>query len=328
MRQINLVTVVLPVYNVEQYVAKCLDSILRQSYVNFEVVIVDDASTDRSFSICQQYAETNPDCIRVIRHEENRGPSATRNTALAEAKGDYIAFVDSDDIIHPEYLETLVEMAEEHDADLAAVGWLRFRSETALRMVKNYPCKPKEMNADEALAEVLYQSGMNNSSWAKIFARHLLKGEQAVDFENGLIYEDLDFVCRVLPLCNKVVYKSVPLYFYRRNQNSILGSAFTRKRLDVLSVTREIVGRFQNGTPQLLAAARSRQLSANFDMLRRITKSANAHDYDGDAEKCWQVICDNRHDCFHDSHVRLKNKLGIMASYMGRPFLSLLFKLS
>lgn len=115
------VSVIVPVYNVEQYLPKCLDSILAQTYQNLEIVLVDDGSPDRSGEICDQYAERDSR-IQVI-HQENRGASAARNRGLDAATGDWIGFIDSDDWIDPEFYETLLQTAVEYDAEIACCGF-------------------------------------------------------------------------------------------------------------------------------------------------------------------------------------------------------------
>lgn len=112
------VSVIVPVYNVEEYVAECIESILNQSLKEIEIIIVDDCSTDNSYHICRKYETDNPDKIRLFRHEKNLGLPSARNTGLKHAKGDYIGFVDSDDFIGPDRFKDLFETAMNHDSDI------------------------------------------------------------------------------------------------------------------------------------------------------------------------------------------------------------------
>ena len=120
-----LVSIIVPVYQVKNYVGECVESLLRQTYTNLEILLVDDGSTDGSGAICDEYARGD-NRIRVI-HQENQGLSSARNTGLDQAKGEYVAFVDSDDAVRLDYIETLYDLADRYQADIAVCAYERGR---------------------------------------------------------------------------------------------------------------------------------------------------------------------------------------------------------
>ena len=115
-----MISIIVPIYKVEEYLPRCIESILNQTYQDFELILVDDGSPDLSGDICDVYAETDPR-IKVI-HQENSGISDARNEGLSRAKGEYISFIDSDDWVHPEFLQQLLYTIEKYDADIAECG--------------------------------------------------------------------------------------------------------------------------------------------------------------------------------------------------------------
>lgn len=122
-----LISIIVPVYQVKEYVGECIESLLTQTYTNLEILLVDDGSTDGSGAICDQYAGRD-DRVRVV-HQENQGPSVARNAGLNCAKGEYIAFVDSDDVVLPDFIETLFGLVKKYQADIAACAFLKFSTE-------------------------------------------------------------------------------------------------------------------------------------------------------------------------------------------------------
>ena len=322
-----IISVIVPVWNVEEFLDEGLESISVQTYVDFEVVMVDDGSTDRSGEICRQWVERD-NRYRLIQ-KENGGLSSARNAGLEVAKGEYVTFVDSDDVIHPKYLETLMELAKRKEYFITGVGFLRFSDDIPLVncvMTEKYHYLPYD-----ALTEMLYQNGhMINSAWGKLFRRELIEG---IWFKEGILYEDLEWMARVLekmPKSKRVGLCDAPLYFYRKRDGSLI-ETFSRHRLDVLDVTREIEERaVESGNKGFLRAARDRRLSANFDIYMQLwkhcrhvengatsTENYDAHAYELVKAECWRQIKRLRMGSLINPHVRRKNKLGILLSFFG-----------
>ena len=211
------ISVLVPVYNVVDYLRDCLDSILNQTYRDFEIVTVDDGSTDSSLTILTEYAAQDSR-IKVITHQKNEGLAETRNTALRHAAGRFVAFVDSDDFIAPSYLEDLVQCQERTNADIVSCGRIIYYNK------KHYHnhARPKfanmKMDSETALRALLCYSSFDMSMWAKLFRKSLFDD---IRFPYGVLSED-EYVCyRLIDKANIVYYLPRHLYYYRQRSGSI-----------------------------------------------------------------------------------------------------------
>lgn len=205
----DLVSVIVPVYNVENYLRECLDSIVAQTYRNIEVILIDDGSKDSSGEICDEYADKD-NRIKVI-HKENGGVSAARDTGLDVAKGEWISYVDSDDYIEDTMLETLICLAKENDVELAMCSFKdiseceNVTQENDIRifskdeLIYNYVVR----NTDYCITEGI---------WDRIYKRVLVDG---LRFKNDRINEDILYTMEVFTRAHKALYTSEKLYNYR-----------------------------------------------------------------------------------------------------------------
>lgn len=309
-----LISVIVPVYNVAEYLDECLESIVNQTYRQLEILVVDDGSTDGSGDMCDRWAERD-DRIRVI-HQPNGGLSAARNTALDIMSGKYVAMVDSDDVIHTEFAATLLQAIEAHHASMAVGEYVIFTDGDLKWPSVSGDFMPQIYNRDEAFQAIFYQKGLNHSPCWRLFDASLFNG---IRYPLGQYYEDLAVIYPLLQKCDKVVTINRVLYGYRQRETSILG-IFSNKRAAVIDICEHLEQEMLEHNQQYLRATRSRLLSAYFNilLLSNQDKSGN-HQALGD--RCWQGIKRLRYQCLMDGNVRLKNKLGIITSYMGRRFL-------
>lgn len=306
------ISVIMPVFNTEKYVGETIESIERQTYSDWELIVVDDGSTDSSGRIADEYAGKNRK-IRVV-HTENRGPASARNRGIEESSAPLVCFIDSDDVYAPRALEHLVRVFEATGADIVAgniVGSEKFRP------TERYRTKVYEPSA--ALAQMLYQKSINNSLAAKLFVRRLFEESRLTD---GVLYEDLDMMCRLMLKAKKIAQTTAPLYFYRPRAGSILHS-WNARRLDVLDITEGIEHLVERHFPELEAAANDRRFSANFNMFCL----AAIHGEKDAADRCWKIIREYRRQTILNPRVRMKNKMGALMSYIGRGFTARLGKL-
>lgn len=234
-----LVSIVIPIYNVGQYLKTCLDSVVRQSYGNIEIILVDDGSTDEGGGICDEYAELD-NRVQVI-HKANGGLSSARNCGMEIAKGAYIAFVDSDDFIHNRFVEILLSIAIGNDSDIAVGDFEVFINEDK--------CKDKELTDWQIeQAQVLNEKQLYDNdfihkettcltvAWGKIYKRELFND---IIYPIGKINEDTHTTYRVMDKANRVVYLKEPLYFWRERADSISRGKFTTKQLSGLEALTE-----------------------------------------------------------------------------------------
>lgn len=317
-----VISVIIPVYNVAAYLPACLDSVLAQSYHDFELLLVDDGSTDGSTDLCDDYACR--DARVTVIHQINRGPSAARNAALEVAQGDYIAFVDSDDVIHSRYLEVLLQYLEQYNADVVQAPYhivdAKLRPTfTSERLSQPLPAAPKvrTLTADDALMEMLYQRGTADSSPCKLFRRTLFDGLRFPVIYR--VYEDLYLMAQLYPLIHQMVWIDLPMYFYFKQSSGTLCSLST-KRQDAFWVLKALEAQYSDDhQPALIRAVRERRLSVAFNVLRLLSNQPHTDANKAMAHHCWQHIKELRSESIHDPNARFKNRLVALASYLINP---------
>lgn len=227
----QLVTVIIPVYNVNEYIAGCLDSVLGQTHKNLEVIVVNDGSTDGSAETCDRYAASDSR-IRVL-HQDNQGVSAARNRALDRANGEYVLFVDGDDIASPALVATLLRAAYESGLDLVACRYSRFGTAIDFH-------KPKEIgstiqSAERALEEMFAGKRIDSGPFCKLIKGSIIA---KIRFDEDVpVGEDLDFFSRILlgPI-QEIAFVDEALYGYRERHNSAMNGTFRKQYVDYLEL--------------------------------------------------------------------------------------------
>lgn len=224
------ISVIVPIYNVEKYLEKCIDSIINQTYSNLEIILVNDGSVDNSKNICDQYAISDKR-IKVI-HKENGGLSDARNYGLNIATGDYVSFIDSDDYIHPMFYEILLKMIEENEGDIAQCNLMKYYENNNITNNNDidFHKQPHILSNIQALdyltSDLNYIIVCN-----KLYKKGLF---DKVRFPKGKLHEDEYITYKVLFKSKKVIVTSIPLYYYLQRTDSITGQKFNLKKLDAL----------------------------------------------------------------------------------------------
>lgn len=301
----ELISVIVPVFNTERYLAACLDSILAQSYQNLEIIVVNDGSTDLSLNVAESYAEKD-DRIRLYNHD-NEGLSEARNRGLNVSTGERVTFVDSDDILLPGALKKMMKAMDETGADI--VEGMSVKTHASFKLENLDDPVIIEYEASAAIEDVLYQKRLLPSACGKLFKKSLFEN---INFRKNIYYEDLDVFYKLFEKAHKIVYLKYPVYFYRETEGSITNT-WNPKRLDVLNVTENIENYFI-GNDNLLKPARDRRLSANFNMFSLCSLNGDKEN----ADKCWEIIKKYRRQSLTDPKVRIKNKAGILLSFLGK----------
>lgn len=241
-----LISIVIPVYNVDKYLSTCLDSVVNQTYPHLEIILVNDGSSDSSPEICDAYAKKDPR-IRVI-HKNNSGSAAARNDGLKEAKGEYITFVDSDDVIAEDFYKILLTTLLENNADIVECGYRNFETETELKVQDSeLPLSFAFFETQTAL-ELLMKEYLKQVVWNKIYHRSVLKG---IDFPAGKFIDDEFWTYKVFGKARKIVKISNELYFYRQLPESIMGRPYSLRRLDALEALEERIYYMKRHFPAL-----------------------------------------------------------------------------
>ena len=225
------ISVVVPVYKVRDYLRRCVDSILRQSFRNFELILVDDGSPDDCGKICDEYAQVD-NRVCVI-HQENQGLSEARNTgiewAINNSDSEWITFIDSDDWVHEDYLKILLETALKYDVDLSICNCVK-TSEYSVEIEET------EISVLTFSPEDFWCFRQYGGAWAKLYKK---KHFQEIRYPKGLLYEDIFVTYRLLFMQKKVVYTENPLYFYYLRDDSITKSAWNPRVMAQLKGMKE-----------------------------------------------------------------------------------------
>lgn len=224
------ISIIIPVYNVEPYIKKCLDSVKAQTFTDFEAIIVDDSSPDGSIKIAMDFVASDPRFKIVTR--ENGGLSAARNTGIEYAKGKYIAFLDSDDFIAPSFLEKLYNACEENNADMAYCGFTYYIYKNGLKKNQLFIVKDCVMEHDEAVSRIISDHGLHSYAWNKLYKRTLFT-EHNITYPT-MYFEDVATSPKTVFYANKLAVVGECLYFYVKRQGSILSTMNVKKINDLL----------------------------------------------------------------------------------------------
>lgn len=210
-------SVVVPTYNVENYIEKCLRSILAQDFEDYEIIVVNDGSTDKSVAIVEKIASEYPNRIRLV-SQENKGLGGARNTGIREAKGEFILFIDSDDTVSEKLLSSVNKKILETDSDIIIFDYEYVNEYGTQICYRNGSTQEKEIISLEEYPEIFFES---TPAWNKVYKKSLFI-KTGVYFPENLLYEDLATIARLFPVANKITYLSKSLYFYLQREGSIM----------------------------------------------------------------------------------------------------------
>ena len=225
----ELISVVIPIYNVEKYLNKCIESIINQSYSNLEIILIDDGSKDTSGIMCDSYV-LKDNRIKVI-HKENGGLSDARNVGIEKEKGEYIVFIDSDDWIDEKMIEILYNVIKKNNSDISICDYFLAYSEEI--QTQKEDIEIINLSNIEALKKI-YDKDLGVCmivAWNKLYKRNLFKDD--IRYPYGKIHEDEFTTYKLLYKAEKISYTNQKMYYYRQRENSIT-SSFNKKRLDCL----------------------------------------------------------------------------------------------
>lgn len=251
MEQDILVSVIVPVYNVEAYLGRCVDSILAQTYGNLEVILVDDGAKDRSGVICDEYAARDSR-VKVI-HKENGGLSSARNAGIDAARGDYLEFVDSDDWIEPDAVESMLSLALEHKTELAVAGRYDVKATTGRKKVGLCPPKTEVISGEEMVSRIFRWDNCDSSACDKLYARRLFR---EIRFPYGVVCEDVPIMYKIVLDAGRVALLSKPVYNYFHRSGSLSFTSVSEKTFHFSRHTAVILPCIQSHYPKLEKEAR------------------------------------------------------------------------
>ena len=259
------ISIVVPVYNIADYLHYAIDSLLKQTYQNFEVILVNDGSTDDSPQLCEDYAQKYEN-IHVF-HKENGGLSEARNFGVSKASSDWIFFLDPDDYLEDYTLELIVKIHEEHHADLISTKvktTSKYNDYTSYRLEESDYKGLAPITKEKALEAMLDDKFATVSACAKLYHKSIL---EAVPFPVGKIYEDFYVVGQHLALADKIVISPLETYNYYRREGSIVRSTFTEKRyefFDAVAKNEEVVRKEYIQSEELHQSLQAKKILGGF----------------------------------------------------------------
>lgn len=248
-----IISVIVPVYNVENYLRRCINSILDQTYDAYEVILVDDGSTDRSGNICDEYAHA---CGNItVYHQMNRGQSSARNFGVQMARGAYIAFVDSDDWVSKNYLSYLYEMVEKFQVDIAGAKMKRLDSyDENFAELNNYHVE-ECLTTAESLKKMCYGDSIGVSPCAKIYKKELLLQNP---YPVGKIHEDVDTTYKIISSCPNMAVGTQVIYYYFQRSGSTIHQRLMETQFYGMEAALNLLKYMQSNYPEVEHAAHIR----------------------------------------------------------------------
>lgn len=305
---IDLVSIIVPVYNVEEWLDRCIQSLVTQTYQNLEIILVDDGSTDASPVICNEWMKKD-DRI-VVLHQVNSGPSAARNAGIDFAKGKYVSFVDSDDWVDSRFIEILHQIMIDSQCDLAECGVFETSGESP---ESSYELTAEINSKSEAMQAHLADTRYTCVVWNKMYRHEII---DFIRFPDGRLHEDLFWTYRVINECETLAHTRAPLYYHFHRKDSITGNQHSLARIADLSE-----GGFQRLQflikyyPELADIARIKYCSQNFWFIQLIIRK---HMKNGDV--CISQILNRIHSMgiswiFHSNTAKMKEKVWLSLFY-------------
>ncbi len=304
-----LVSIIIPVYNVEKYVKRCFKSVSEQTYQNIEIIVVDDGSTDSSGKLCDEFSRAEKRAVVI--HKENGGLSSARNVGMKMAKGEYITFLDSDDFLALDFVEKAMLLCEKNSAEIAILDMAYIDESSNEEINGNANDEVVVLSREDAIKESLYQKMFSCCAPGKMYRKTTLEG---IEFPLNKLSEDLAVCHLILNNANSVVYSKRIGYYYRQQQNSIM-HVFNSRRLDALQWTSEIEAFCAEFYPNILHAAKCRSFNVAVHLALDLPdpKGENWADYNS----IWRNVVRTRMDVIVDKECRFREKAAALLSFFG-----------
>ena len=306
------ISVVIPIYNVEDYLEECLQSVVRQTYADLQIILVDDGSSDQCPALCDAWAKKDAR-IQVI-HQKNSGLAAARNSGLAIAEGDYIAFVDSDDVIAEDMLYELLKILLKERADIADCDYISFEENSMLQGAFSQEISEIcSYDTESALAHLLEENPFHYTVWNKLYTRRIL---ESLRFEDGKKYEDVFFTWQAFGLSRRIVKASAVFYGYRQRPGSIMNTAYSLRILESLEGRLRQYAYIKQNFPKLTGKAQAQVLGNCLYLGQKALREADPEK----AAEAVQKIASIYNETFVDSRLQVSGKQKIWYQLAGRNF--------
>jgi len=298
----KLVSIIIPVYNVEPYIRRCIESVICQTYTNIEIILVDDGSLDKTGIICEEY--TKRDNRITVYHKDNGGLSDARNYGIERANGEYYVFIDSDDFVDQDYIEYLMRLIIRYRCKLSIC---QHRVIFLNGTVKDYGKSGDALlSPSECLERMLYHDVIDTSAWSKMYHKSLF---QNIRYPKGKIYEDIGTTYKFIIQCDNIAVGYESKYSYVYNSASIVNGSFNPKKFDLIKMTDQMAEDVCRKYPQLFRATERRRTYARFSTLNQMT---GINDYNLERNDIICFIKHNSKKILFDMEAPLRDKIAIV----------------
>lgn len=311
------VSILVPVYNSSEYLKKCVESILNQTYENIELVLVDDGSTDSSRDIIEEFKNKDNRVKPVF--IENNGVANARNVAVDNATGEYFIYVDSDDWIEQDYIEKLYNLIIKENADIVVGNCVNYIEKTDTYKHKDFGiCENRIYNKYEAVEMLMYHNFLRHSPWGKLYKKQVFDGMR---FPIGYHYEDLALIYKLFLKSEKIVYTPIEKYVYRVREGSIVHRQLSENDLKaILNYSEEIVEFLGKEAPQIVNSGKYSLLMHSVKILSNIKFNKYNKKY---INRIMNYFKQYRRNVIKDKKANYKYKIFFVMSYFGRYILKL-----
>ena len=276
----DLITVMIPAYNAQKYIGRCIESLLKQTYKEIEILIVNDGSKDNTKSICEDYSQKDSR-VRLV-NQENGGEGAARNTGLKEAKGKYLSFVDADDYVKEDFIERLYTNLVKNNAGLAICGFTELREDTVLNETSG---DITIMNQEEGMEMLLREDSFKGYVWNKIFDLDIIR-QNKLSFDVSLaVWTDVLFVFQYMRHIDKIVFDPTPEYYYIYLETSVSHGGgnnviAVEKSYSAIRAKEQMVGDIPDKYVNVKRQIAVRFVQSSLAVIRNIGYSDNPKNYD------------------------------------------------
>lgn len=325
MNDLPLINIIVPIYNVEKYLCKCVDSILSQTYTNLRVILVDDSSPDKCGEICDEYAKQ--DSRVLVIHRPNGGQSAARNSGLdalinSDLPGEYVAFVDGDDYVASDYIEFLYKLLGDNEADISQCGHYIVYSEKRMSE-KSTNNATVVIDKHQAIESLCYNGIYDVTVWNKLYKTSIFS---EVRFPEGKIYEDTAISHLIAEKAVKIVVNMSSKYYYIQRYNSTAnGVVFNQRKYQFIDAGDEMADYIILHYPELTKAANVKRV---FVRLSTLSQMVNSNHYDKQRiEEMKRIVKRHSLDVLLNKKASKRDKIGIIVLCLGFPFYSACWRL-
>ena len=315
MEKASKISIIIPAYNVEKYISKCIYSILNQTYTNLEIIIVNDGSTDNTRRICEDYKDDRIKLINTL----NGGVSQARNIGLDNVTGDLITFIDPDDYVESDYISLLYNNLINEQADISITS---HKIVTPKKTYDKYSYSRYTSDSKSILDKLLYDEKIDTSLWAKLYKKELF---DSVRCPLGKVFEDTAITYKLISKAKKIVVDLKPTYNYVIREKSITNELFNINKLDLIEMTINMTNDIRTMYPDLSKGCDRRLM---FSYLATLTQLARVKEKNIDIQrKIMKYIKDNRRKVLKDKRIPKRDRIALITTIFGFNTFKLFWKI-